>query len=129
MRKHKLMKGVLTVTLFFLVMLWVGLLSGSNLAEVTETSIQNGFYLVTWRGSSRADAPLAQRDERLLEYRYQFLDPSSDRPHEYVIVDVQQRVPIELSEDPESVPVDGGRIPAFFNSSCDVPGANLNLGF
>ncbi len=105
------MRRIYAVSLFSLAIVLVGPLLGGNVGwEGTESSIDNGFYLVTWRGINKDDAPPPGHDEYLLEYKYQFLDPTSDRPHEYVVVNAQQRVPIELSEDPTSVPLDDGRI-------------------
>lgn len=62
--------------------------------------LQNGMYLLTWRGTDAEEVPPPKDHERLLEFKYQFLDPSSHRHHEYVVVDTRQRVPFELAEDP-----------------------------
>lgn len=108
--------GMFDINLFLLAIVVVGLFLAGSVGCATATDIHaesplhNGLYLVTWWGDDAKKAPPTKQNERLLEYEYQFLDPSSDRPHEYVVLNTQQRVPLELSEEPESIPHDDGRI-------------------
>ena len=93
------------VTLLMVLLAGMACGGGSNV-ETENADLANGFYLVTWWGDDAMEAPALRAGGQLLEYRYQFLDASSDRPLEYLVVDTSQWVPLMLSEDPVGVPQD-----------------------
>ena len=89
-----------------LLVLMIGLSFGSTLGA----DLENGFYLVAWKGADAKDAPALEGNQRLLEYEYLFLEPSSDRPNDWVVVDTDHMAPIELAKDPKSIPRPQDRI-------------------
>lgn len=86
------------------------ILSGCLSAPSDHEATDNGIYLVKRRALDCADVMPLGPDERLVVYDYRVIDPNSDEPLEYIVLDTAQAVPLALAEEPEPIPQDDGRI-------------------